>query len=223
MSRRRTRSGRPTRELTTVRRALALALVALAGGAAACGDVRSLSPALTDRDAIELPALEGRWGSPEDSGWLEIARLPGTPPTYRVRGIVGKDSGGVVRVDSAGDMYDGRVGRVAGHLVMEVRPPASDTALQRAIDTHGVLLLTAYSIFTVDASATELRLERLRADTALARVRSGRCATPYARDTTSTLTLTGDTRQVRRAYACLLAGARALDTAMVLPRMPANP
>ena len=196
--------------------------------AAACGDVRSLSPAIEPKDAIELPGIVGRWaqGDPDSLLYiLEIERDTGRVKGYRVRltsDSVTLDStraGAPVRVhhDTSTGWFDTYAGTIGGRFVLERTPPLGDAVLDRALERFDPLLITVYQLHPVTVTDTELRFRWLRADSSLALVRSGRCPTLYARDSTSNLTLTGDSRQVRRAYACLLAARGALDS-MVFTR-----
>ena len=61
------------------------ALVALGGdcgGGHSLHTLRSLTPAVRDVDALEMPSIVGRWGTPPDTTSLEIRRSAERTPSY---------------------------------------------------------------------------------------------------------------------------------------------
>ena len=110
-------------------------LVVLAAAlGAACGDVRSIEPAVRDADAVEQPALVGRWVIP-DTSQIDIARLPGQEPRYvlQTRSLEAQRDTADFGTDADSvTWFDARVGRVGGRLVLELKASErSDPTLAR--------------------------------------------------------------------------------------------
>ena len=195
------------RVLRLVAAMLAVALLA------ACNEVRSLQPAITAREAIEVKALEGSWRVVDtirregretiEFGTLEIERAPGATPGYRVRYVDSTETE---------PWRHGRAGRIGDRTVLELRShePVSVPGLATRADTLPKRLV--HNAYVVSVVGERLLIGVVRPDSALARVRSGRCPSPHVRDTTKTLTLSGTSSQVRAAYGCLLRLPAALDT-----------
>lgn len=188
--------------------AVALAAIIALG---ACNEVRSLEPAITAREAVEVPGLAGRWRYEDstDKGVIEIERVPGATPAWRVRAV---DAKGTEPWGQA------RTGRIGAHLVLELRPPEPSRIAALATPADSTGARHVYNLYTIAVVDTLLRVGIVRPDSALARVRDGRCPSPHLRDTTKSLTLTGTSAQVRAAYACLLRLPAATDT-FSLPRV----
>ena len=188
---------------------------------AACGEVRSVEPALGAEDAIAMPALVGRWAA-DTTGYLEVQPVEGNARLYRVHtfAVVPPDSGdGDARADTTDRWEDAFVGRIGGRLVLELRPSRDDAVAQRAESRFGNGLLVTHQLMTFDLAGDSLRLAWLRADSAKARLRRGACAARVAGDTSWVL-LTGTTPQVRRAYACFLRGDSTTSAVGVVRRVP---
>lgn len=175
---------------------------------AACGEVRSVEPALRAEDAVAMPALVGRWTA-DTSGYMDVRAVEGNPLLYRVhsfavvRGDGGRD--GPASADTTDRWEDAFVGRIGGRLVIELRPSRTDPLRERAESQFGNGLLVTHELLALDLAGDSLRLSWLRGDTVKARLARGACVTRVASDTGWVL-LTGTTAQVRKAYACFLRG-----------------
>ena len=211
-----------------VRARAILALFGLAIALACGGDVLSISPAITDKEAITMPVLVGTWtriANDSNPERIQIVRDPDDSSRYRMR-TLDPDSSVIdsiarymrmprdvaQRIYSSSGWLEARVGRLGNRLVIETTPAPDDTLFEFAEARLSPLILRAFQVRALDVNATELTITGIRADSARAHMRTGRCETPTVRDSTGALLLTGDSPQVRAAYACLLGEARVLET-----------
>ena len=199
--------------LTRSRASIALTALALAAGVTACSDVRSIQPAIDSANAIELPALEGRWIIP-DTAVLEVRRSTIGWRAYHVgfqdlTPVPGQPSIAPRGADAPWIWLDAQVGRVGERLVLELSPSGRmDSTLHRALSDYHPFILEVHVVVGLEVSATELRIALVNADSietvAPALLREGACATPYTFIGRSRLLLTGTSAEVRAAYECLL-------------------
>ena len=182
-----------------VARPRTLFLAAVAVLLAACMDVRSLSPAIGPKEAIEAPEIVARWvagDSNEMLYFIDIERDSTRAKGYRVRlamdsvVIDSSNRASPVRVhhDTSSGWFDAYVGRVGGRLVLERTTPDPDAhpdaVLGRAAQLYEPLFVQLYQLHPFTVTANELRVGALRADSSKALLLSGRCKAAYARDST---------------------------------------
>ncbi len=199
-----------------------------------CSDVVSLAPAVTDQDAIEMPALVGRWrvvdtltGSMDisDSSRVEVRRLDGAVPKYLFEywDFRAADSGGVAQPPRV-RMFDARVARIGGSLLLEVRPSKDADTLLAAVDRmYDPALEATYQTFRIAVDSTTFLVRLFEADSVHAAVRSRRCPGPFFvnADSKHHMVLTGSSAQVRAIWTCVsrVPGIMSTDS-IVLRRAP---
>lgn len=206
---------------------LALPVLALLTVLTACSDIRSIQPAIDTASAILAPGLEGRWTHP-DTAILEIRRSLESPRAY----VVGlqdltdtTQQSPAARGDGAEFTWlDARVGRLGGHLVLELSPARHmDSTLNRVMDNYFGFVLELRVVVGFEVSATELRISFVNADSvatfAPPLLGTGACASPYAFVGRNNLLLTGSSAEVRTGYDCLFRRL-GFKEALVYTRLP---
>ncbi len=141
---------------------------------AACGSVISSAPIVTDADAESEPRLVGHWAG-EDGDEIFITRGEGA--VYRIEYTPfhstgpGADAG---RRKGETGTFEGRVGRLGGHLVVDVEP-----VIDLPEPYYGTLI-PGHLLFVLEfESPDRLRLDMLNADALLARLEAGQLDLPY--------------------------------------------
>jgi hypothetical protein len=177
--------------------------------ALACGDVRSLAPALDATHAESRLDLLGRWEIP-DTATLEIRPDSGHAPRliFRFQDLASSAERGTARAVKVLS-FEAHVGRLAGRNVIEFTPATrDDPTLRELVQSYNPLLTPAYAIIGFDLRGDELRLAALAADSAERRapevLRRPGCRSPYYIGADGDLVLTGTSREARAAYACLI-------------------
>lgn len=199
-----------------------------------CSDVVSLAPAVTNEEAIELPALVGRWRvvdtltggmDQSDTSRVEVQRREGPTPNYLIEywNFSAPDSGQVAEPVRP-RMFNARVGRVGGSLLLELRPSKEADTLLAAVDrTYDPALQATYQTFRIEVDSTTFRVLLFEADSVQEAVRDGRCPGPFFVDPDSSnhMVLTGSSEQVLAIWACVstLPGIMRTDS-IVLRRAP---
>lgn len=109
------------------RAAIRLVMPALAAAVVlACGDVRSLAPALDSTHAESLPDLLGRWEM-RDTAILEIRPDSQHAPRllFRFQSLPSAAERGAARAVKV-ISYEAHVGRLAGRNIIEITPATDD-------------------------------------------------------------------------------------------------
>lgn len=166
-------------------RALAIALPALS----ACG-VASVSPIVTEDDAVIDPRLTGTWKAEEDKDSAVIT-IAG-PNVYR---IVYADG------DGKTGRFDARLGTLGKRRVLDVQPV---DPLPDASDLYKSLILRAHGLVVIDSLGTSLVFHLVDPDSLKADLKRRPTATPHTFIEDSAL-LTGSSEEVRAYFDALLA------------------
>ena len=201
---------------------VAACLPALAALGAYCPEggkyaaLRSVAPAVRDVDALEMPSIVGRWGTPDTRVW-EFRRSAERTPSYifvaEDYDDVAPDTAAVSDSSVARRMvtrtsFDARIGRLGSELVIELRLSIDrDSSVVPALNGWWDFFQPLYVVFGLEFRNDTLVLRMTDSDSTFAWLRRGCCVAPYLRgspnDSTSLL-FTGRSEQVRQAYRCLV-------------------
>lgn len=178
--------------------------------------LRSLAPAVRDVDALEMPSIVGRWGTPDTTVW-EFRRSADRIPSYNLvvedyedveSGTAAVSDSSVARRAVTRTAFDARIGRLGSELVVELRLSISrDSSVVPALDGYWPFFQPLHVVFGLNVRNDTLELRMTNGDSTVAWLRRRCCVTPYRRGSprdSTDLLFTGRSEQVRQAYRCLV-------------------